>query len=73
MRTARALKRRLRQRVIVTLKSGQSFEGVLFECDPQAWVLRDTSAIGVGEKNTNLPVDGEVVLLTAEIAFAQRP
>lgn len=73
MRRSRLLAERLCHRVIVTLKSGQSFEGVLFECDPQAWVLRDSSAIGVGENGTNLPVDGEIVLLTAEIAYAQRP
>lgn len=58
---------------MVTLKGGQSFDGLLIDCDPQAWVLRDTFAIGAGEKNTNLPVDGEVVLLSAEIAYVQRP
>ena len=73
MRTSRALKERLHHRVIVTLKSGTSFEGVLWSADPQAWVLRDASALGVGNKNSNLPVDGEVVLLAAEIAYAQRP
>jgi hypothetical protein len=35
--------------------------------------LRDVSAIGVGDKGTNLPVDGEIVILSAEIAYAQRP
>lgn len=73
MRTSRLLKQRLLHRVVVTLKSGQSFEGVLFEADAHAWVLRDASALGVGDKGTNLPVDGEVVVLAAEIAYAQRP
>ena len=69
----RLLRKRLLSRVVVTLKSGDSFEGVLYELDSRAWFLRDASAIGAGEKNTNLPLDGEVVLLTSEIAFAQRP
>lgn len=73
MRTSRLLKERLHHRVIVTLKNGQSFQGVLWSCDPQAWVLRDAEALGVAENNTNLPVDGEVILLVSEIAYAQKP
>lgn len=73
MRSSRLLKERLHYRVVVTLKSGLAFEGVLYAIDAQAWVLRDTSALGAGDKNANVPVDGEVVLLTADIAYAQRP
>jgi small nuclear ribonucleoprotein (snRNP)-like protein len=73
VRSSRLLRERLLTRLIVTLKNGQSFEGVLYELDDRAWFLRDACAIGAGEKNTNLPLDGEVVLLTSEIAFAQRP
>lgn len=65
--------RRLRQRVIVTTKAGAAFDGLLFEADRTAWFLRDASALRMGEANTNLPVDGEVVILTSEIAYAQRP
>lgn len=73
MKTSRLLRDRLRSRVVVTMKSGQSFDGVLYDLDDRVWFLRDASALGAGEKNTNLPLDGEVVLLSAEIAFAQRP
>lgn len=73
MKNSRLLNKRLLSRVVVTLKNGQSFEGLLYQLDAQAWFLRDASAVGVGDKNTNLPLDGEVVLLTSEIAFAQRP
>lgn len=73
MKASRLLRERLLTRVIVTLKNGQAFEGLLYELDDRAWFLRDAAAIGAGEKNTNLPLDGEVVLLTSEIAFAQRP
>lgn len=67
------LEERLRRRVIVTLKSGAAFGGVLFELDERAWVLREATAIGVGENRSNLIVDGEVVLLAAEIAYVQMP
>lgn len=67
------LEQRLRSRVIVTLHSGEAFEGVLFEADERVWVLREASAIGVGEKNANVAVDGEVVILAENVAYAQRP
>lgn len=73
MRSSRLLKERLHYRLVVTLKNGQSFEGVLWAVDAYAWILRDASALGVGEKGTNLPVDGEVLVLAAEIAYAQKP
>lgn len=73
MRKSRLLKERLLERVVVTLKSGQSFEGLLYDLDPHAWFLRDSFAVGAGEKNTNLPLDGELIVLAADIAFVQRP
>ena len=41
----RLLRKRLLSRVVVTLKSGDSFEGVLYELDSRAWFLRDASAM----------------------------
>ena len=73
MKQSRLLKQRLLSRVVVTMKSGQSFDGLLYQLDEHAWFLRDAHAVGAGEKRTDLPLDGEVVLLTSEIAFAQRP
>jgi hypothetical protein len=64
---------RLRSRVVVTLKSGAAFDGVLFEAGRSAWVLRSAHALGAGENGTNVAVDGEVLILTGDIDFAQRP
>lgn len=64
---------RICSRVIVTLKTGESFSGVLFEADGGALVLRDCSAIGVGENRTDLMVDGELLLLLPDVAYIQRP
>lgn len=66
------LAQRLRSRVIVTLKDGEAFDGVLFSADRTVWILRNAQAVGLGENGTNAPVDGEVLVLTADIAFAQK-
>lgn len=73
MRLPRAVRDRVCHRVVVTCKSGDSFEGVLFEADAGAIVLRDSSAVGAGENRTNLPLDGEILILMADVAFIQRP
>lgn len=70
MRTV--LRRRRLKRIIVTLKSGATFDGVLWEHDSEAWVLRNAEVIGLG-KADRVPVDGEVVLMVKDIDFTQRP
>lgn len=70
---SRVISSRLRERVIVTLKSGESFAGVLFSHDKQALVLRDTEALGAGENRTDLRLDGELIVLLADVSFLQRP
>ncbi len=64
---------RRRRSVLVTLKSGESFSGVLMESDAQALVLHQAQALGIGENRTNVAVDGEVVILRPDVAFIQLP
>ena len=64
-------RQRLRKQVIVTLKDGTAFAGILFDADPELVVLRNTASIG--EHGERVPVDGEVLLERREIAFYQRP
>jgi len=66
------LKSRLHYRVIVTLKSGAAFQGVLWEQDRQALVLRDAEAIP-GSNQQSVPVDGELVVLVADVDYIQKP
>lgn len=63
---------RLRESVAVTLKSGDSFSGVLYSFDKTALVLRAAQAVGQGERHTDLPLDGEVIVLWADVAWMQR-
>jgi small nuclear ribonucleoprotein (snRNP)-like protein len=68
-----AIDARIRHRVIVTLRSGESFAGLLFEADERVWILRNAEAIAAGDRGTNLIVDGEIVIPAENVAFAQRP
>lgn len=68
------LEQRMRQQVIVTLKTGEAFRGVLFEHDDEVFVLRDAEQVGIADgRPTVTAVDGELVLLVSEVAYCQRP
>lgn len=72
-RRSKVITSRLRERVIVTLKSGAAFGGVLYSHDDKALVLRETQALGAGERSTDLPLDGELIVLLPDVAYIQRP
>lgn len=69
----RLIRERLRRSVIVTMKDGQAFTGVLFAVDSESIILRNAEGVGMGERRTNLPVDGEVLILRGDIAYLQLP
>lgn len=73
MSRSRVLNSRLRERFLVTTKDGATFSGVLFSHDKTAVVLRDAEAVGAGENKTNLPLDGEIIVLLSDVAYLQRP
>lgn len=70
---SKVLRSRLRDRVLVTTHDGAAFAGVLFESDDKALVLRDAEAVGAGESKTNLPLDGELIVLMWDVAYIQKP
>jgi small nuclear ribonucleoprotein (snRNP)-like protein len=72
-RRSRLLQERISERVVVTLKTGEAFGGVLWDADDRLWILRNTTALGAGKDGAALPLDGEVIVLTADILHAQRP
>lgn len=65
--------RLVREQVVVTLKTGESFGGVLFEHTDRDLVLRKAHGVGMAEKGENLPVDGELLLYLDDIAYVQKP
>lgn len=70
---SRVLRSRFRQQCLVSLKTGDSFLGVLVDADNHALVLRNAEAVGARDDKTNAPVDGEIIILLADVAFVQRP
>lgn len=69
----RILRSIVRERVLVTTKDGASFVGVLFDIDRKALVLRQSEALGAADDKSNVPLDGEVIVLLPDVAFIQRP
>lgn len=63
----------MRDRVLVTLCSGEVFAGVLYEADDRSLVLRNSAAVGVAADRADVPVDGELLVLLTNVAFIQRP
>lgn len=70
---SRILRQRIRKEVIVTLKAGSSFQGVLYDQDRQSMVLRKAVALGMAERGEHVAVDGEVLILLADVDFMQLP
>lgn len=66
------LRRRHLKVVIVTLKTGETFRGVLWQHDSEALVLRNTESLR-GNEAAGVAVDGELILQRADVAFIQRP
>lgn len=55
------------------MKTGEAFSGVLYAADSEALILRDSEALGVGERRSNLVVDGEVLILRGDVSYVQIP
>lgn len=71
-RRSRIISERISEKVIVTLKHGAAFEGVLWDADDKVWVLRNTEAIGAARGGGALPLDGELLVLSGDILHVQR-
>lgn len=69
----RLLRERFCDKVVVTLKSGSAFSGVLFMVDDRTVILRDTQALAVGPTGGPVAVDGELILFRTDIDYLQRP
>jgi small nuclear ribonucleoprotein (snRNP)-like protein len=62
-----------KRRAIVTLKTGEAFEGLLYAADKDCVVLREASALAYGQGATNVIVQGEAVILRPDVAYLQFP
>lgn len=69
-RRADLLRARMRLDVNVTLKSGDEFQGVLFEQDRRILVLRGAEQ---HLPQAVIPVDGELLIRWDDVAYIQKP
>ncbi len=69
--TATLLDQRLRERFVVTLVTGETFNGLLMEADERTVILRDAQVLASDGKVA--PVDGELLLRREAIAYLQHP
>ena len=72
-RTGHILRQTLRERVVVTLNSGEAFDGVLLCADGKTYELVNAKALGAGERGADVPVDGSLLLPATSVLYLQRP
>jgi hypothetical protein len=72
-RTGYILRQAIKERVIVTLKTGEGFEGLLFWADGKTWELVQAKAIGAGRGGADAPVDGRLLIPADNVAYCQKP
>lgn len=64
------IRARMRTDVNVTLKSGDEFQGVLYEQDRRVLVLRSATQ---HLPQAVIPVDGELLIRWDDVAYIQKP
>jgi small nuclear ribonucleoprotein (snRNP)-like protein len=69
-RADRLVKASLRERFVLTLKTGETFEGLLVDADQKTVRLVDAFAL---EGNNRIGVDGDLFVPRIEISYLQRP
>lgn len=66
----RLVKSHVRTRFLVTLKTGEAFEGLLYEADDRTIVLADAFAV---DQHSRQSVDGHLFLARENVAYMQVP
>ena len=72
-RTGYVLRKTVKERVIVTLKTGEGFEGLLFWVDGKTWEMVEAKALGAGERGADVPVNGTLLIPADNVAYCQKP
>lgn len=71
MGRSRLIKRHIRQRFVVTLKTGETFDGRFEDIDDTHLVLRGAESLSA-ETSHRIPIPGEVWIERRDIAYMQK-
>ncbi|MCW2494655.1 hypothetical protein [Jatrophihabitans sp.] len=69
-RRDRLIRQVLRERFVVTLRSGESFDGLLLDVDDKTFRLGDAAAL---DGRNRALVDGELYIPRGDVVYLQRP
>lgn len=69
--TDRLIANHIRERYVVTLKSGETFDGTVTEADGRSLVLLRATSVAAGRDP--IPVDGVLILARSDVLYLQRP
>lgn len=69
-RTDKLIRQHLRERFVITLRTGESFDGLLLEADEKTYRFADAFAI---DGRNRVSVDGELFIPRAEALYLQKP
>lgn len=70
MRRDRLIRQALRDRFVVTMSGGESFEGLLLEADEKTLHLVEARAL---DGKSTVPVDGALFLPRDRVSYLQKP
>lgn len=68
-RRDRILRSHLRYRVVVTMRDGATWDGVVMDADDRTLILRDVEA--VQPDKSRVAADGEVLIPRDQVAYVQ--
>lgn len=71
MRPDRLLRQSIRTRYLVTVESGEAFDGLLLDADPTHIVLADVESVAAN--GDRLKVDGQLWIPRINVAYMQQP
>jgi hypothetical protein len=69
-RRDRLVRQALRERFVATLRTGESFDGLLVDVDDKTYRFVDAFAL---DGTKRMSVDGELFLPRAEVTYLQKP
>lgn len=65
----RIVRKLIRERFLVSLRSGEAFEGLLLDADPSTLHLADVTLV---REQSRAPVDGDLFVPRADVTYLQR-